>query len=282
LEKDGVLGGMLRTAIPAYRLPRDQIKKDIDRIVSLGVDVRTGVSVGKDVTLDELSKSYDAVLITVGTYKPIFMKISGEEKKGVVHVIDFLREFNLGRNPWIGDRVAVIGGGSSAMDAVRTVKRLGKEAWLVYRRAREQMPAHIDEVIEGEEEAITFHYLTNPSSIVGDDKVTGMECSKMALGEPDASGRPRPIPVPDSGFTIEVDMVVEAISQEPELSSLINGANGYRLSKWNTFEVDANGMTPVAGVFAGGDAVNGASTVVQALASAYRAVDGINAYLRGR
>jgi NADPH-dependent glutamate synthase beta subunit-like oxidoreductase len=273
---------MLRTAIPAYRLPRDQIKKDIDRIVNLGVDVRTGVSVGKDVTLDELSESFDAVLITVGTYKPIFMKIPGEDKKGVVHVIDFLKEFNLGRNPWVGDRVAVIGGGSSAMDAVRTVKRLGKEAWLVYRRAREQMPAHIDEVIEGEEEAITFHYLTNPSFIVGDDKVTGMECSKMALGEPDASGRPRPIPVPDSGFTIEVDMVVEAISQEPELSSLINGANGYRLSKWNTFEVDAHGMTPVAGVFAGGDAVNGASTVVQALASAYRAVDGINAYLRGR
>jgi NADPH-dependent glutamate synthase beta subunit-like oxidoreductase len=199
-----------------------------------------------------------------------------------VHVIDFLREFHLGLNPWVGNRVAVIGGGSSAMDAVRTVKRLGKEAWLVYRRARAQMPAQIEEVQEGEEEAITFHYLTNPVRIVGDDKVTGMECIKMELGEPDASGRARPIPVEGSEFTIGVDMVIEAISQEPDLPSLLAGSNSYRISKWNTLEVDAAGMTSVAGVFAGGDAVNGASTVVEALKSAYVAVDGINAYLRGK
>lgn len=282
LEKEQVLGGMLYTAIPAYRLPRDQIKKDLARIESIGVEIKTGVNVGKDVTVDELSKKYDAVLLTVGTYKPIFMKIAGEDKKGVVHVIDFLRQFHLGLNPWVGNRVAVIGGGSSAMDAVRTVKRLGKEAWLVYRRARAQMPAQIEEVQEGEEEAITFHYLTNPVRIIGDDDVAGMECVNMELGEPDASGRARPVPVQGSEFTIGVDMVIEAISQEPELSSLLAGSNAYRISKWNTLEVDAAGMTPVAGVFAGGDAVNGASTVVEALKSAYVAVDGINAYLRGK
>jgi glutamate synthase (NADPH/NADH) small chain len=282
LEKEQVLGGMLSTAIPAYRLPRDQIKKDIARIESVGLEIKTGVSVGADIALEELSKKFDAVLITVGTYKPIFMKIPGEDKRGVVHVIDFLKEFHLGRSPWVGDRVAVIGGGSSAMDAVRTVKRLGKEAWLVYRRAREQMPAQIEEVQEGEEEAITFHYLTNPTNILGDGKVAAMECVKMALGEPDASGRPRPVPVPGSQFSITVDMVVEALSQEPELDSLLDRSQSYRISKWNSLEVDGNGMTSVAGVFAGGDVVNGASTVVQALASAYRAVDGINAYLRGK
>jgi glutamate synthase (NADPH) small chain len=279
-EKEQVLGGMLSTEIPSYRLPRDQIKKDVDRILGMGVDIETGVTVGKNITLDELSKKYDAILVTVGTYKPVFMKIEGEDKQGVVHVIDFLKEFNLGRRPWVGNRVAVIGGGSSAIDAVRTVKRLGKEAWLVYRRAREQMPAHIDEVEEAEQEGITFHYLTNPSRVVGDGKVAGMECVKMHLGELDSSGRPRPVPVSGSEFNIGVDMVIEAISQEPELISLLAGSTAYRISKWNTFEVDASGMTSVPGVFAGGDAVNGASTVVQALASAYRAVDGINNYLR--
>ncbi len=223
-ERESVKGGMLYTAIPSFRLPKDQVAKDIGRIEKMGVTIKTNINVGTDITLDQLQEEFDAVVIAIGTHKPKWMGIEGEDKKGVVHVVPFLHDLLLNKNPWAGKRVAVIGGGSSAMDGVRTAKRLGKEAWLVYRRARKQMPANIEEIVEGEDEQITFHYLTNPAEILGEDQVTGMECIKMKLGEPDASGRARPIPIEGSEFNIDVDMVIEAISQQPDLT----GFNGNR------------------------------------------------------
>jgi NADPH-dependent glutamate synthase beta subunit-like oxidoreductase len=270
---------MLYTAIPSFRLPKDQVAKDIERIVNMGVIIKTNINVGTDITLHQLRKDFDAVVIAVGTHKPKFMGIEGEDKKGVAHVVPFLHDLQLGMNPWVGTRVAVIGGGSSAMDAVRTAKRLGREAWLVYRRAREQMPANIEEIVEGEEEEITFHYLTNPARILGDNQVTAMECIKMQLGEPDSSGRARPIPVDGSEFTITVDMVIEAISQQPDLTGVVS--DEFTITRWNTYEVDDYGNTSVEGVFAGGDCVNGPSTIVQAMETARKAAVGVHTYLMG-
>lgn len=278
-ERENIKGGMLVTAIPPYRLPKDEVEKDVARIENMGVEIRTGVNVGKDITIDDLQKDFDAVVISIGTHKPKFMGIDGEDKKGVTHVITFLHDLQLDLEPWVGDRVAVIGGGSSAMDAVRSAKRLGKEAWLVYRRAREQMPAHIDEIEEGEEEEITFHYLTNPSKIQGAEQVNAMDCIQMRLGEPDSSGRARPIPIEGSEFKIEVDMVIEAISQEPDLTGL-NG-DKFKITRWNTYDVDDKGMTSLEGVFAGGDCVNGPSTIVQALESMWKASVGVHRFLTG-
>lgn len=278
-EREAVNGGMLYTAIPQYRLPKDQVAKDIKRIEGLGVVVKTNVKIGKDITLEHLQKENDAVMICIGTHKPKFMGVEGENKPGVIHVIPFLRDVALGKDPKIGKRVCVIGGGSSAMDAVRTAKRLGKESWLVYRREREQMPAHKDEVAEGEEEQITFCYLTNPKKIHGDSCVAGMDCIKMKLGEPDESGRAKPIPVEGSDFKIDADTIIEAISQEPDLEGLDGGK--FEISKWNTYEVDENGMTSLKGVYAGGDCVNGAATVVEAIATAREAAIGIHKALMG-
>ncbi len=278
-ERESVKGGMLYTAIPSFRLPKDEVAKDISRIEKMGVTIKTGVNVGTDITVDQLQKEFDAVVIAIGTHKPKYLGIEGEDKKGVAHVVPFLHDLHLDKNPWVGNKVAVIGGGSSAMDAVRAAKRLGKDAWLVYRRAREQMPANLEEIEEGEEEEITFCYLTNPSEIKGDEQVTSMECIQMELGEPDASGRARPIPVEGSEFTIDVDMIIEAISQQPDLTGL-NG-DKFAITRWNTFDVNEDGMTSLGGVFAGGDCVNGPSTIVQAMASARKASIGIHKYLMG-
>ena len=279
-DREKVKGGMLYTAIPSYRLPKDQVAKDVKRIEGLGVVIKTGVKIGKDVTFEQLQKENDAVVIAIGTHKPKFMGVEGENKPGVIHVIPFLRDVALGIDPKIGKRVCVIGGGSSAMDAVRTAKRLGKESWLVYRREREQMPAHKDEVCEGEEEQITFCYLTNPKKIQGESCVKGMDCIKMKLGEPDASGRAKPIPVEGSDFNIDADTIIEAISQEPDLEGLDGGK--FKISKWNSYVVDENGMTSMKGVFAGGDCVNGASTIVEALKSMRAAAIGVHKFLMGK
>ena len=278
-EREAVKGGMLYTAIPQYRLPKDQVARDIKRIEGLGVTIKTGVKIGKDITIEQLQKENDAVMLAIGTHKPKFMGVEGENKPGVIHVIPFLRAVALGIDPKIGKRVCVIGGGSSAMDAVRTAKRLGRESWLVYRREREQMPAHKDEVAEGEEEQITFCYLTNPKKIEGESCVDGMCCIKMKLGEPDESGRAKPIPVENSDFNIDADTIIEAISQEPDLEGLDGGK--FKVSKWNTYVVDNGGMTSLKGVYAGGDCVNGASTAVEALASARKAAIGIHKALMG-
>jgi NADPH-dependent glutamate synthase beta subunit-like oxidoreductase len=279
-ERESVMGGLLYTAIPAFRLPKDQVVKDVSRIEGMGVVIKTNKTLGTDYTLSQLQKENDAVLIAIGTHKAKSLGIEGEDKKGIVHVLSFLRDVSLGKDPQIGKRVCVIGGGSAAMDAVRTAKRLGKDAWLVYRRAREQMPANKEEIVECEEEAVNFCYLTNPKKIHGMTQVEGMECGKMALGPPDESGRAKPLPVQDSDFKIDADTIIEAISQEPDLEGLNGGK--FKTGKGNTFVVDENGMTAIKGIFAGGDCVIGPSTIVEALRSIKTTSIGIHKFLMGK
>jgi pyruvate-ferredoxin/flavodoxin oxidoreductase len=280
-EQKAVAGGMLSLCIPPYRLPREVVKADIDRVVSLGVEIRLNSPINAQHSVaDLLSKDgFNAVFIGVGTLKPKSLGIAGEDAAGVEHVIPFLESIWLTGRTQIGKRVAVIGAGFSAMDAVRTAKRLGSEAFIVYRRQREQMPASPEEVHEAEEEGCTLHLLTNPTKvIVKDGKVAGIECQKQRLGAPDRSGRPAPEPIPGSEYTIECDMVIQAISQEPELAPLKD--TGFKVSKWNTIEVDpATFATAVPGVWAAGDAVTGPKTIVEAVADAWKAAENIHATL---
>jgi len=274
-------GGMLWAGIPSYRLPREALKKDVQRILDMGVELRLSYPIRSENDVFDLLKEYDAVFIGIGAHEPRWMGIQGENLEGVVHVVDFLRDANLGKEVKVGKKTAVIGGGSSAMDAVRTARRLGAEAFIVYRRAREQMPADEAEIQEAEEEGIVFNFLTNPQRILGEDgKMTGLECLRMELGEPDESGRRRPIPVEGSEFVIEADMMIQAISQRPDITWL-DEESKFKTTRWQTFEVDPEtNQTSVPGVFAAGDAVTGPATIVEAIADARRAAQGILAHLQ--
>jgi glutamate synthase (NADPH/NADH) small chain len=269
-------GGMLWTGIPEYRLPSEALDKDIQRILDLGVELRVNSPISSERQVLDLLDEYDAVFIGIGAHQPRWMGIEGEDLEGVVHVVDFLRDVNLGQDVKVGEKTAVIGGGSSAMDAVRTARRLGADAFIVYRRAREQMPADEAEIEEAEEEGIVFNFLTNPKRILGEDgKITGLECLRMELGEPDESGRRRPIPVEGSEFVIECDMMIQAISQQPDISWL-NDASKFETTRWCTFEVEAETFeTSVPGVFAAGDDVSGPATIVEAIAGAQKAAQAI-------
>jgi glutamate synthase (NADPH/NADH) small chain len=280
LEALGEPGGMLWTGIPSYRLPREALQQDIDRVLDLGVELRLNTPVTSEQQVLDLLEEYDAVFIGIGAHEPRWMGIEGEDLEGVVHVVDFLRKVNRGDEVEVGERTAVIGGGSSAMDAVRTARRLGAEAFIVYRRAREQMPADEAEIEEAEEEGIVFNFLTNPTRVLHEDgKMTGLECLRMELGEPDESGRRRPIPIEGSEFVIEADMMIQAISQRPDLSWLSENSR-FETTRWQTFEVDSEtNQTSVPGVFAAGDDVTGPATVVEAVADARRAAQGILEFL---
>jgi glutamate synthase (NADPH/NADH) small chain len=273
-------GGMLWAGIPSYRLPREAIKQDVQRVLDLGVELRLGSPIESEQQLLDLSQEFDAVFLGIGAHEPRWMGIEGEDLEGVVHAIDFLRDVNSGQEVKVGKKTAVIGGGNVAMDAVRTARRLGAEAFIVYRRAREQMPADEAEIEETEEEGIVFHFLTNPKRVLGKDgKMTGLECLRMELGEPDESGRRRPVPVEGSEFVIEADMMIQAISQRPDISWLAEDSE-LETTRWNTFEVDPEtNQTSVPGVFAAGDAVSGPATIVEAVADARKAAKGIMAYL---
>jgi len=278
-------GGMLRAGIPEYRLPRDVLETEIGAIRKLGVEIRTNSPVGKEgIPLEDLRKKYDAVFLSVGAYKGLKLEIPGEDKfEGCLDCITFLKGVNIkGQMKKPGERVAVIGGGNAAMDAARTAFRLGcSEVNVVYRRSRNEMPADPGEVEAAIEEGIKFHYLTQPVRIIGEKgRVTGIECIRTELGEPDSSGRRRPVPVKGSEFVIQCDVVIPAISQEPDLAFLSKD-HGFRITKWNTFDVNPETLeTSIAGVFAGGDAVTGPATVVEAIAAGQRAAVAINNYLR--
>lgn len=279
-----VLGGMLVTGIPSYRLPRDVLHYEIDRIKALGVEMKTGVTVGKDVTFEELYKQgYGAIFIAVGAYKSLKLGVPGEDEyKGFLDCLTFLKNVNMGDRRKPGDKVCIIGGGNAAIDSARTALRLGcKNVTIVYRRSRQEMPANPAEIEEAEMEGVKIHYLAAPVRIIGKDgHVTGMECVKMKLGEPDASGRRRPIPVEGSEFTIETDTIIPAISQQPDLFFLPEG-HDFKITKWNTFEIDPKTFqTNKRGIFAGGDAVTGPATVVEAIAAGKKAADMIDLYLR--
>jgi len=273
-------GGMLWAGIPSYRLPREAIKQDVQRILELGVELVLDSPITSEEQALALLDEYGAVFIGIGAHEPRWMGIEGEDLEGVIHAIDFLRDVNSGKDVTVGKKVAVIGGGNVAIDAVRTARRLGAESFIVYRRAREQMPADETEIEETEEEGIVFNFLTNPKRVLGKDgRMTGLECLRMELGEPDESGRRRPVPIEGSEFVIEADMMIQAISQRPDISWLSEDSK-FKTTRWQTFEVDPDtNQTSVPGVFAAGDDVSGPATIVEAVADAQKAARGILEYL---
>jgi heterodisulfide reductase subunit A len=283
-EKLSKPGGMLSWGIPSYRLPRDIIATEIDAITHLGVELKTKVEVGRDVTLAQLKKrGYKAFFMAVGAYKGLKLGIPGEDDyEGFLDCLEFLMRVNGGNKKKPGQKIIVIGGGNSAIDAARTALRLGcTEVHIVYRRSRKEMPANPAEIEAAEQEGIKIRYLATPVKILGKDgKVTGMECIKMKLGEPDASGRRRPIPIEGTEFTIQADTIIPAISQKPDLSFLPKTPS-FKLTRWNTFEVDEETLaTNIKGFFAGGDAVTGPNTVIDAISQGHTAAFSINSYLR--
>jgi len=279
-----VAGGMLAVGIPDYRLPRDVLDTEIARIEALGVEIRLNTPVGDEggPTLGELQRDYDAVFVSVGAHLERKLRIAGEDLAGVALGAVFLRQLNLGQPVAVGKRVAVVGGGNVAIDAARSVLRLGAEAvTIVYRRSRAEMPASAWEVEDAEEEGIHFHFLANPVRIVGQDgKVVGLECVRMELGAPDESGRRRPIPVDSSEFVLDVDMVIPAIGQMPDLGFM--GQGELKVTRRDTLSVDPNTLaTEVVGVFAGGDAVSGPATAIEAIAAGRQAAASIHRHLQG-
>jgi len=277
-----VIGGMLITGIPAFRLHREELRKDIDYIKDWGVEIKTNVPVNDPEKL--LKNGFDAVYIATGAHLERKLGVEGEDLKGVYYGIEFLRKINLGEEVKIGEKVAVIGGGNSAVDAARTVLRLGaKEVTIVYRRSRVEMPANEEEIERTEEEGIKIQYLTLPTRIIGNNgKVTQMECIRMKLGAPDASGRRRPIPIEGSEFIIDIDTVVPTIGQTPDTSYLPKDINIKLDERWNSFVVDPETLqTTVPGIFAGGDAVTGPATVIEAIAHGHKAAISIDRFFKG-
>jgi NADH-quinone oxidoreductase subunit F len=278
-------GGMLAVGIPDYRLPRKNLDNDVRFICQHNVEIKTGKALGKDFTINDLFKQrYKAVFLAMGAHLNQKMNTPGEEAKGVLPGITFLRQVNLGEKVDVGKKVAVIGGGNVAIDAARTALRLGaQEVSIVYRRTRDEMPANDEEIEEAEHEKIKMLYLIAPTRIVVEHgKATGLECQRMELGDFDASGRRRPVPVKGSEFVLDVDRVIPAIGYVPDLSCLPQN-DGFKTTRAGTLSVDPITLaTHLPGVFAGGDVVTGPSTVVEAMASGYRAAVSIDRYLKGR
>ncbi|MBS0012888.1 MAG: FAD-dependent oxidoreductase, partial [Desulfobacterales bacterium] len=283
-EKLDVLGGMLTVGIPEYRLPRDVTRAEIQVVKELGVEFQTGVEIGKDVTIGELRRQgYKAFFIGIGAHECRHLNIEGENCEGVYPGVEYLRDINLGGRIDLGDRVAVIGGGNVAMDAVRTAIRTGaKNPFIIYRRSVEEMPTHAEEIEECRQEGIELMTLTHPTRIISENgKVCGIECMRMELGQPDESGRRRPVPIEGSGFTIEVDSVIPAIGQEIQWSCLTDEC-ACSLSEWGTMQVDKTTLqTNDPDIFAGGDAVTGPSTVVAAVGAGKQAAISIDRFVRG-
>ncbi len=288
-------GGVLVYGIPEFRLPkREVVAKEIENVKALGVKIETNVVVGKSVTIDELidEEGFDAVFIGSGAGLPKFMGIPGENSNGVFSANEYLTRSNLmkafdenSNTPIMNSKkVAVVGGGNVAMDAARTALRLGAEVHIVYRRSEEELPARVEEVHHAKEEGIIFDLLTNPVEIYSDEKgwVTGMKCIKMELGEPDASGRRRPVEVPGSEFVMELDTVIMSLGTSP--NPLISSTTeGLETNKWKCIVAEEeNGRTSKEGVYAGGDAVTGAATVILAMGAGKAAAKGIDEYLSGK
>lgn len=268
--------------IPDYRLPKEALDVDIDYIKALGMEIKTNVSVGKDVTINELlQEGYKAIFVAAGAHESRELEIEGKELEGVTHALDILKDLNMGKKIELGDRVAVIGGGNVAMDAARIALRLGaKEVITLYRRSRVEMPANPSEVREAEKEGVRIHFLVTPTKILGkDERVVAVECIRMELGEPDETGRRRPIPIEGSEFTMEVDAIILAIGETSDLSFL---PKDVAVTRRNTIAVDPITLeTSMPGVFAGGDATSGPATVIEAIAAGKRAAVSIDRYLRG-
>jgi len=275
-----ISGGMLAVGIPPYRLPRDILEKSIDRLRRMGIEIENNVKVGKDRPFGDLRSNYDAIFISIGAHKERSLGVEGEELPGVVKGVELLRNFSLETLTGISGKAVVIGGGNSAIDAARTLKRLNtSEVRIVYRRGREEMPAAADEVNEAEKEGVLIDLLTMPIRILGQGRVQEVECIRTELSSPDESGRRKPIPIKDSNFKIPCDYLVVSVGQDPDTLPLGN-IQGLEFSKENTFVVDPVTLqTKIEGVFAGGDCVTGPNCVVDAMAAGKKAAISIDRYL---
>ena len=275
------MGGMLRYGIPEYRLPKRVLDEEIDEIASLGVEMKNNFRIGVDATFEEFKSHYDAVVVAIGAWSSMPIGCPGEDLEGVLGGIDFLQRVALGERPEIGDKVAIVGGGNTAMDACRTAVRLGaKEVYVVYRRTEAEMPAEQLEIDEAREEGVIYKFLTNPAEIVGENgKVKEMKLQIMELGEPDESGRRRPVPVEGKFETLPVTCVISAIGQKANVA----GFEGIELNRKGIIAADETSYrTSVEGVFAVGDATNqGASIAIEAIGEASRCAKVVDLYLHG-
>ena len=286
-------GGVLVYGIPEFRLPKSIVQKEVDGLKAMGVKVETNIVVGRTITIDELMEEngFEAVFVGSGAGLPMFMHIPGENLKGVYSANEFLTRINLMKaylpdsdTPLIHPKkVAVVGGGNVAMDAVRTAKRLGAEATIVYRRSEKELPARVEEVHHAKQEGICFRMLTNPAEVLGDERgwVTGIRCVEMELGEPDESGRRSPVVKAGSEFGIACDVVIMALGTSPN-PLLAATTAGLETTRRGCITADERGATTRPGVFAGGDAVTGAATVILAMGAGRTAARAIDEYLRKR
>jgi formate dehydrogenase beta subunit len=277
-------GGMAALGIPDYRLPRQVLRTELEVIQQMGAEIHYGRAMGRDFALQDLRERYAAVFLAIGAQRGSNLRIEGEDERpaGYMPGVAFLRSVNLDEPIEFGRRVVVVGGGNVAMDCARCAVRLGAdEVHLVYRRTRQDMPADHEEVEGAEEEGVIYHFLANPSRlIIEEGRITGVECVEMGMGEPDASGRRRPVPVEGSEFIIPCDVVIPAIGQQVDTSCLGDG-EGPALSKWHTIEADPDTLsTSLPGVFSGGDCVSGPATLIEAMAAGFRVSHSIDQYLR--
>jgi formate dehydrogenase beta subunit len=278
-EAHNELGGMMTRGVPEYRLPRKTVKEDIDFILSMGVEAKTGVALGRDFTIDELLKDYQAVFLALGSERSVFPKCKGIELPGIITAVEFLKQVSQGERPFLGDNVVIFGGGHTAIDAARTCIRLGsRDVTIIYRRTINEMPAGKVEVEEAENEGVKFRYLTAPVEFLGRGKVEKVRCVEMRFVA-DGSRRRRLVPVENSDFQLKADAVILAIGYNPKADAIkeieiISGKKGTIVVK------DETGATNIKGVFAGGDVVSGPMSLIDAIAGGKKAADAIHRYLR--
>lgn len=277
-EAQPQLGGMLRYGIPAYRLPKEVLNQEIESILSLGVVWHTNSSLGRDFTWEDL-KTFDAIFLATGAWQSLKLQIPGEESAGVISGLEFLKKINTGQEISLGERVAVIGGGNTAMDVARAARRLGAKPLIIYRRTKEEMPAFLEETAEAEEEGIEFIFLASPVRIISEKgKVSGIECLKNTLGPAGKDGRPEPQPIANSNFVLEVEAVIPAIGEVPDFSFL-----PAELERTPTsLKVKETGATSLPRIFAGGDIIAQPRTVAYAIGSGKKAAMVIDATLKGK
>ena len=276
-ESSSFAGGMLRSGIPSYRLPRDILDREISKIVALGVGIRTGIRFGENLSLDGL-RDYEAIFLATGAHRSRSLHIPGEKGKGVSSGLDLLKKISLAKKATLGNKVAIIGGGNTAIDVARSVIRLGRKADILYRRSKEEMPAFEDEIVEAIEEGVKIRCLVNPIRIQQKDGLKRLECLRMELGEKDETGRRRPMPVPNSNFFIEADSVIIAAGEEIEVSFLPKGME----RKEGILLTRTDGSTGIKGIFAGGDLTSNQRTVAHAIGSGKKAALAIDCYLEGK
>ncbi|MCK5261017.1 MAG: NADPH-dependent glutamate synthase [Thermoplasmatales archaeon] len=285
--------GVLMYGIPEFRLPKKIVEAEVDYIKKLGVDIKYDIVVGKTITVDELLHDYDAVFIGTGAGLPRWLNVPGENLDGVYSANEFLTRVNMMKaykfpeydTPIkIGKVVATFGAGNVAMDSARTALRLGAEkSYIIYRRSEKEMPARDEEIGHAKEEGVIFKLLTNPKRFIGDDKglLTQVECIKMKLGEPDDSGRRRPIPIPNSEKKIDIETAIIAIGQSPN-PLIPKTVKGLKIGKWGNIDTDEDGRTSIPGIFAGGDIATGAATVILAMGAGKRAARAIDKYVKSK